>query len=42
MMKKDEKEYVVWLKNMKEFIGNWMPLPFSFLLFGEQAWYSPS
>ncbi|TKW21246.1 hypothetical protein SEVIR_4G172400v4 [Setaria viridis] len=22
MMKKDEKEYVVWLKNMKEFIGN--------------------
>ncbi|CAN6178245.1 unnamed protein product [Urochloa humidicola] len=22
MMRKDEKEYVVWLKNMKEFIGN--------------------
>lgn len=22
MMEKDEKEYVVWLKNMKEFIGN--------------------
>jgi complement component 1 Q subcomponent-binding protein len=21
MMRKDEKEYVVWLKNMKEFIG---------------------